>query len=77
MCSLMAAVFSGRLSELMMTKPNPSVSLRWMTTSLGWALGGTVARPGSCCAEPEPAPEVGAAETGAGALLEPGAPQEE
>lgn len=32
--SLMTAVFSGRLRELMMTKPKPSFSLRLMTTSL-------------------------------------------
>lgn len=30
----MTAVFSGRFSELMMTKPKPSFSLRWMMTSL-------------------------------------------
>ena len=30
----MMAAFSGLLRELMMTKPNPSFSLRWMMTSL-------------------------------------------
>lgn len=32
--SLMMAAFSGRFSELMITKPKPSFSLRWMMTSL-------------------------------------------
>ena len=34
---LAAAAVSGRLSELMMTKPKPSLSFRLMTTSLGCA----------------------------------------
>lgn len=33
--SLLAAAASGRLSELMMTKPKPSLSFRLMMTSLG------------------------------------------
>lgn len=35
----MVAAASGRLSELMMTKPKPSLSLRLMMTSLGCVLG--------------------------------------
>lgn len=35
---LLVAVASGRLSELMMTKPKPSLSFRLMMTSLGWVL---------------------------------------
>lgn len=38
---LMVALDSGRVSELMMTKPKPSFSLRWMTTSLLCGLWGT------------------------------------
>lgn len=34
----MAAAASGRLSELIMTNPKPSLSFRLMTTSLGCAL---------------------------------------
>lgn len=39
MDSLLVAAASGRLSELMMTKPKPSLSLRLMMTSLGCVLG--------------------------------------
>lgn len=35
---LLAAAASGRLSELMMTNPKPSLSLRLMMTSLGCEL---------------------------------------
>ncbi len=37
--SLLVATASGRLSELMMTKPKPSLSFRLMMTSLGCVLG--------------------------------------